>query len=37
MLRRPGGLCADQLEIERDGDAAGNLVLQGEQTANQPL
>ena len=34
---RPGGLRADQREIERDSDAAGDLVLQGKQIADVAL
>ena len=33
MLGRPGGLRADQLEVERDRDPARDLVLQSEQIA----
>jgi hypothetical protein len=33
MLGGPGGLCGDQLEVERDSDLARDLVLQGEQIA----
>jgi hypothetical protein len=33
MLGRPAGLYANQLKVERDGDPARNLVLQGEQIA----
>jgi hypothetical protein len=31
MIGRPGSLRVDQLEVERDGDPARDLVLQGEQ------
>jgi hypothetical protein len=30
MLKRPGGLCGHQLEVEGISDPAGNLVLQRE-------
>jgi hypothetical protein len=40
VLGRPGGLCGDQLDAERVGEAARDLVLQGEQivrVAVEPL
>src|SRR5260370_24120293 len=33
VLGRTTGLRGDQLEVERDGDPAGDLVLQGEEIA----
>jgi hypothetical protein len=33
MFGQSGGLRADQLEIERDRDSTGDLILQGEQIA----
>src|SRR6516164_8651642 len=33
MINRPGGFGKIQLRAERDGDAAGDLVLHGEQIA----
>jgi hypothetical protein len=34
MLCWPGGLCADQLEVEGDRNAASDLVLQSEEIAH---
>src|SRR5262249_61591663 len=34
MLARAGDLCSDQLEVERECDSTGDLVLQSEQIAD---